>query len=131
MLGRWIKRNVSSCWNFLWNTKFKTKFHNITISNQRNHVGIPQTYRAAGTSGHRCLFQGKVESVRFWTKQFSGHLIFDKKTFFSEKNCFFISINKNFVFLKKKTMFFFFLKKNVFSKKLKKFLTNFLWTEKF
>ena len=60
----------------------------------------------------------------FENGQFSRHLIFDKKTFFSEKKHFCTPINKNFGFLKKKKMFLF-LKKNVFSKNLKKIFDKF------
>ena len=73
-------------------------------------TNIPWEKENADTNA--CL-KAKLKVSVFENGQFSGHLIFDKKTFFSEKNCFFTSINKNFVFLKKKQCcFFFFL--NVF-----------------
>ena len=56
----------------------------------------------------------------FENGQFSGHLIFNKKTFFSEKKNLFTPITKNFVFLKKNVFF-----GNVFSKKLKKIFDKF------
>ena len=58
----------------------------------------------------------------FENGQFSGHLIFNKKTFFSEKKFVFTPINKNFVLFEKKCFF---------EQIIKKILTNFLWAEKF
>ena len=67
-------------------------------------TNIPWEKESADTNA--CL-KAKLKVSVFENEQFSGHLIFDKKTFFSEKNCFFTSINKNFVFLKKKNVPFF------------------------
>ena len=64
--------------------------------------------------------RSKFKVLVFENGQFSGRLIFDKKTFFSETKLFFTPINKNFVFFEKKNMLLFLKKKvffgNVFSK---------------
>ena len=78
-------------------------------------TNIPWEKESADTNA--CL-KAKLKVSVFENGQFSGHLIFDKKTFFSEKNCFFTSINKNFVFLKKNNVHFF--EKKCFFKKIKK-----------
>ena len=75
--------------------------------------------------GRPKLFQGKKWKCMFLKNgQFNGHLIFDKKTFFSEKKNFFTPKNtRTLVFWKKKHFPFFETKcffGNVFSKKLKK-----------
>ena len=66
-------------------------------------------YRTGGGESPdiNAYLRAKVKVSVFENEQFSGHLIFDKKTFFSEKKCFFPPINKNFVFLKKKHVPFF------------------------
>ena len=85
-----------------------------------------------GESGHQCLFTGKVESIRFFENgQFSRHLIFDKKKFCRRKN-FIYPHTQELCFFEKKKHFPFFEKKCFFwNISSKKFLTNFLWAEKF
>ena len=58
---------------------------------------------------------GQNQKTSFFANgQFSGYLIFYKKTFFGENN-FSTPINKNFIIFEKKHFFlFFFAKKNVF-----------------
>ena len=64
-----------------------------------------------GSPDNNAYLRAKLKVSVFENGQFSGHLIFDKKTFFSEKKFFLPRLFKK----KKKTMFLF-LKKNVFSK---------------
>jgi len=90
-------------------------------------TNIPWEKESADTNA--CL-NAKLKVSVFENGQFSRNLIFDKKTFFSEKNCFFYLDKQELCFFEKKTMLFFFFFKCFFleiffQKKFKKFIEKF------
>ena len=67
---------------------------------------VDSTVGGGGSPDTNAYLRTKMKVSVFENGQFSGHLIFDKKTFFRRKK-FFTQINKNFVFLKKNNVHLF------------------------
>ena len=86
---------------FFYDTEFFCFFKNFY------NRQILVSYRGGGSPDTNAYLRAKLKLSVFENGQFRGHLIFDKKTFFSEKKIFFTPINKNFVFLKKNNVHFF------------------------
>ena len=87
-----------------------------------------------GSPDTNAYLRAKLKVSVFENGQFSGHLIFDKKTFFSEKKFFYPDKQELWFFEKKQCSFFWkkiFFLEMFFRKNFKKILTNFLWAEKF